>query len=185
MYRIEKQFDFCYGHRVWNQQLNAQFSLDSCHACRRLHGHQGTIHIALEANVLENGMVTDFKHLNVFKKWLDDTLDHKFIIDNNDPAKETLFPLLKSMQYVTDNFYNLHTIGNCEYATVNEKLFKNKEEYIKEIYEGLVIVNFVPTSENLSAWLFNIIQEQMQPLGVKVAELKFHETPKSHATYTP
>jgi 6-pyruvoyltetrahydropterin/6-carboxytetrahydropterin synthase len=64
---IDKQFDFCYGHRVWSQELNAEFSLDSCLACRHLHGHQGKIKIYLESDSLENGMVTDFKNLNWFK----------------------------------------------------------------------------------------------------------------------
>lgn len=93
MYKIAKQFDFCYGHRVWSQSLNPIFSLDSCLKCRHLHGHQGTINIFLEAEELKEGMVTDFKHLNWFKKWLDDTLDHKFIMDINDPALGSLFPL--------------------------------------------------------------------------------------------
>ena len=90
---IDKQFDFCYGHRVWNQSLNSEYSVDTCLKCRHLHGHQGKIKVHLSVTLDQNnlkerikkGMVTDFKHLNWFKKWVDDVLDHKIILDVNDP----------------------------------------------------------------------------------------------------
>ena len=37
-------------------------------------------------------MVTDFKHLNWFKQFLDCYTDHKFILDINDPLFSTLLP---------------------------------------------------------------------------------------------
>ena len=40
-WKISKEFEFCYGHRVWSQTLNTEFSLDGCLKCRHLHGHQG------------------------------------------------------------------------------------------------------------------------------------------------
>jgi 6-pyruvoyltetrahydropterin/6-carboxytetrahydropterin synthase len=174
---IDKQFDFCYGHRVWNQSLDANYSLDSCLACRHLHGHQGKIKIFLETDRLQSGMVTDFKHLNWFKVWLDDTLDHKFIIDKNDPlfsdllahyAKEGRADESK-LRFFEEGFY-LPDL-NC---------IQNESQALHEKYEGMVIVNFVPTSENISAWLLSIVQKRMAPLGVKVCSVEFWETPKSH-----
>ena len=49
---ISKAFDFCYGHRVWSQTLDAEFALDGCLSCRHLHGHQGKIiiHLAGSSN---------------------------------------------------------------------------------------------------------------------------------------
>jgi len=67
-WQISKQFDFCYGHRVWSQELNPEYSLDDCLMCRHLHGHQGKVLVHMESEKLKNGMVTDFKHLNWFKK---------------------------------------------------------------------------------------------------------------------
>jgi 6-pyruvoyltetrahydropterin/6-carboxytetrahydropterin synthase len=172
MWQIAKQFDFCYGHRVWSQTLNPTYSLDSCLKCRHLHGHQGTIHIFLEAEELKEGMVTDFKHLNFFKKWLDDTLDHKFIMDVNDPVRMTQFPLSHTLEKRDNSFW-----------IVPEGVFESEFSYIKEIYEGVVFVDFVPTSENLSKWIFDIVQEKMKPLGVKVTRVQFFETPKSQSNY--
>ena len=94
-WKISKEFEFCYGHRVWSQTLNIDFSLDACLKCRHLHGHQGKVIVYLESNELNNSMVTDFKHLNWFKAFLDDVLDHKFILDINDPLFSTLVPNIK------------------------------------------------------------------------------------------
>ena len=155
-WEISKEFDFCYGHRVWSQELNVEFALDDCLMCRHMHGHQGKIKISLESETLKAGMVTDFKHLNWFKKFLDDVLDHRFIIDSNDPLYDTLLPLYKKKE-------NLISYQQG-YKTPDIDLLKNEPLYIKELYEGFVIVDFVPTSENLSAWLLEIVQKKMSKI---------------------
>ncbi len=63
-WEIDKAFNFSYGHRVWTQTLNSEFSLDSQCTCRHKHGHEGLVKVYLSGNTLEQtGMVTDFKHL--------------------------------------------------------------------------------------------------------------------------
>ena len=170
-WEISKEFDFCYGHRVWSQELNTEFSLDDCLVCRHLHGHQGKIKIYLKDDKLKNGMVTDFKHLNWFKRFLDDTLDHKFILDINDPLYNTLLPFYK----------NKNDLIKCKenYSIPNLNKIKNEPNHIKELYKGFIIVDFVPTSENLSAWLLAIVQNKMKKIDVSVAKIEFLETPKS------
>ncbi|MCT7565523.1 6-carboxytetrahydropterin synthase [Aliarcobacter butzleri] len=170
-WEISKEFDFCYGHRVWSQTLNIDFSLDACLKCRHLHGHQGKVIVYLESNELNNSMVTDFKHLNWFKAFLDDVLDHKFILDINDPLFSTLVPNIKKE----------HLIKFEEgYFSINLTNFKNEE---LELYESYVVVDFVPTSENLSAWFLKIVQEKMNGLNIKVSKIEFLETPKSKSTF--
>ncbi len=172
-WQISKQFDFCYGHRVWSQELNTDFSLDDCLMCRHLHGHQGKVLVHMESEKLENGMVTDFKHLNWFKKFLDDTIDHKFIIDINDPLFSTLLPHYKNK----DNLVSMSE----NYKIPNLTFVKDEEIHIKEMYEGFIIVDFVPTSENLSAWLLGIVQKKMSQINIKVSHLEYFETPKSRS----
>lgn len=174
MWEISKSFDFCYGHRVHNQKLNPDFSIDSCLACRHLHGHQGKVIITLASSVLIDGMVTDFKHLNWFKKWLDDVLDHKFIIDKDDPLLKVLFPKVVIPSGVFENSTYFLPFGE------NYQYDNNAE---RELYEGLVIVPFVPTSENLSEWLFEIVDKKMMQIGVHVKSVQFYETPKSMSSY--
>ena len=173
VWEISKEFDFCYGHRVWSQTLNQEFSIDGCLACRHLHGHQGKIVIYLKSDKLENGMVTDFNHLNWFKQFLDDTLDHKFIIDISDPLFETMLPHYKDK----DNLY----IHPENYRTPNLNCIKNEPIHIYEMYEGFIIVDFVPTSENISAWLLQIVQKKMMEINITVSRIEFFETPKSRS----
>ncbi|MDN5103696.1 6-carboxytetrahydropterin synthase [Aliarcobacter butzleri] len=170
-WEISKEFDFCYGHRVWSQTLNIDFSLDACLKCRHLHGHQGKVIVHLESNELNNSMVTDFKHLNWFKAFLDDVLDHKFILDINDPLFSTLVPNIKKEDLIK---------FDEGYFSINLTNFKNEE---LELYESYVVVDFVPTSENLSAWFLKIVQEKMNGLNIKVSKIEFLETPKSKSTF--
>lgn len=173
-WKISKQFDFCYGHRVWSQELNSDYSLDSCLMCRHLHGHQGKVLVYLESDKLQNGMVTDFKHLNWFKRFLDDTIDHKFIIDINDPLFETMLPHYKDKKNLTQMKEN--------YKIADLSILKDEPKHILEMYEGYIIVDFVPTSENLSFWLLKIVDERMSELDIKVSHLEYFETPKSKST---
>jgi 6-pyruvoyltetrahydropterin/6-carboxytetrahydropterin synthase len=82
MFRISRQFDFCYGHRLLNYDGK----------CRFLHGHNGRVVIALESAELDDrGMLIDFSDVKrVVGKWLDDTLDHRMILHRADPAAEIL-----------------------------------------------------------------------------------------------
>jgi len=175
---IDKSFDFCYGHRVWSQILDEDFSIDGCLMCRHLHGHQGKIKIFLSSKELVNGMVTDFKHLNWFKVWLNSVLDHKFIIDRNDP----LFFDMMSHYCDEDGKMKeeMFLFHSEDYWTPKLELLDNPPVALIEKYEGMVVVDFIPTSENLTAWILEIVQERMKPLGVKVEAVEFWETPKSH-----
>ena len=173
-WKISKEFDFCYGHRVWSQTLNTEFSLDGCLKCRHLHGHQGKILVYLEAEKLKDGMVTDFKHLNWFKAFIDDVLDHKFILDSNDPLFKTLIPNVSKEDLIS---------FEEGYSIINLTKFKNEAIHLIELYEGYIIVDFIPTSENLSAWFLQIVQKKMDKLNVKVSHIEFLETPKSKSTF--
>ena len=118
-------------------------------------------------------MVTDFHHLNWFKLFLDATLDHKFIIDSHDPLFETLLPHFKDKHNLLS-----HEAG---YQTPDLTTIADEPSHLLEMYEGYIIVDFVPTSENISTWLMGIIQKKMSRLGVRVSHVEFLETPKSRS----
>lgn len=173
IWQISKEFDFCYGHRVWSQELNPDFSLDPCLSCRHLHGHQGKVIVHLESRELQRGMVTDFAHLNWFKRFIDEVLDHRFIIDIDDPLFPTLLP----------HFADKSALVWMEegYARVDFERIKGESSPILELYESFVVVRFVPTSESIASWLLELLRSRIQPLGVKVSSVEFLETPKSRA----
>ncbi|MDV2503765.1 MAG: 6-carboxytetrahydropterin synthase [bacterium] len=82
MYTVTKQIHFCYGHRLLNYDGN----------CRWLHGHNGLVEIELAAETLdEQGMVYDFTTIKrILKTWIDENLDHKMILNRDDPLVQTL-----------------------------------------------------------------------------------------------
>lgn len=178
---IDKQFSFCYGHRVWSQKLVSEFceSGDTHCACRHLHGHEGLVHVFLEGETLERGMVTDFKHLGWLKNFLDDNLDHKFVIDKNDPLYGRIVgndtKLLPVCVPGTDVCVGWE-------VDVNAHVFGSEPLY--EMMEGFFVVDFVPTSENFCKWLFDLISYKMAQLGIKVSRVDWFETPKSRSSYS-
>ena len=195
---IDKQFDFCFGHRVWSQELNTKYSLDGCLACRHLHGHQGKVKLFLGANDLNKGMVTDFKHTNIFKKWLDDVMDHKFVIDINDPLFSNLAgDILLTPDESLSWYENLMVNYNSEYGYARPDLdhitdilskldiSDAQKQAIYEKYEGLIIVNFIPTSERLCQWWYEVANKMLNGLGIDVVAVEYWETPKSHCRYQP
>lgn len=77
MFRVTRQIDFCYGHRLLNYDGK----------CKHLHGHNGRVIISLEAPTLDDrGMVLDFSDIKrVVNSWIDDQLDHRMILHRDDP----------------------------------------------------------------------------------------------------
>jgi 6-pyruvoyltetrahydropterin/6-carboxytetrahydropterin synthase len=78
MYRVTREIHFCYGHRLLNYAGK----------CRHLHGHNGRAVITLAAPELDPlGMVMDFSHIKrVVSGWIDETLDHKMLLHQDDPV---------------------------------------------------------------------------------------------------
>jgi 6-pyruvoyltetrahydropterin/6-carboxytetrahydropterin synthase len=85
MFQVTRELHFCYGHRL----------LEYDGKCRFLHGHNGRALITLEAGSLDNlGMVVDFSRIKqVLQTWIDEYLDHKMILHQNDP----MLPHLRDM----------------------------------------------------------------------------------------
>lgn len=83
MYRVTRQIEFCYGHRL----------LDYAGKCRHLHGHNGLAVVTLEGPKLDaRGMLVDFGDIKrTLQRWIDDELDHNMILHRDDP----LLPLLR------------------------------------------------------------------------------------------
>jgi 6-pyruvoyltetrahydropterin/6-carboxytetrahydropterin synthase len=65
--------------------------------------------------------------------------------------------------------------------SLEDETTESQKSAIFEKYEGMIFVDFVPTSENLAAWLLSVVQEKMKNLpGVRVKAVEYWETPKSH-----
>ena len=95
MYRVTRQIDFCYGHRLLNYAGK----------CKNLHGHNGQAVIVIESPTLDDrGMVMDFSDIKrVVSTWIDDNLDHRMILHRDDPAIPFLRELGEPLHIVDCN----------------------------------------------------------------------------------
>jgi len=180
-YTISKDFDFCMGHRVWSQSLSSEYAKTTVCKCRHIHGHEVKVTVTMTSDTLTNGMVVDFNNLNWLKEFLNTYIDHKFIIDSHDPLYNRLVGSVSTMPVIVPG--RLMTAGRVpdtlylDMATVN-----TTEE--KELLDSFFIVDFVPTSENLSKWLADIVQEKMKDLNVKVSNITWWESTKSRSEFS-
>jgi 6-pyruvoyltetrahydropterin/6-carboxytetrahydropterin synthase len=95
MFRVTREIDFCYGHRLLNYDGK----------CRYLHGHNGRAVIVLESATLDGrGMVLDFSEIKqVVSRWIDDNLDHRMILCRDDPAVSVLQKLGEPLHLIDAN----------------------------------------------------------------------------------
>jgi len=95
MFRVTREIDFCYGHRL----------LDYEGKCKNLHGHNGRAVIAIESRELDpRGMVIDFSDIKrIVSRWIDDSLDHRMILRRDDPAVDALEKLGEPMYLIDTN----------------------------------------------------------------------------------
>ncbi len=83
MYRVTREIEFCYGHRLLNYEGK----------CRHLHGHNGRAVITLQGPGLDQcGMLVDFGEIKrKVQQWIDENLDHNMLLCRDDP----LLPVLR------------------------------------------------------------------------------------------
>jgi 6-pyruvoyltetrahydropterin/6-carboxytetrahydropterin synthase len=95
MFRVSREIDFCYGHRLLNYEGK----------CRHLHGHNGRVVLTLEAARLNGrGMVLDFHQIkDVISRWIDDHLDHRMLLCRDDPAVPLLEKLGEPLLLMDEN----------------------------------------------------------------------------------
>ena len=74
---VTKIINFCYGHRLLNYDGK----------CKHLHGHNGKIEMDIATNKLDaRGMAYDFSDIKkMVKNWIDTTLDHRMLLNKEDP----------------------------------------------------------------------------------------------------
>lgn len=95
MFRVTQEIDFCYGHRLLNYSGK----------CRYLHGHNGKAVIVLQGERLDDrGMLVDFSDIKrAVASWIDQTLDHRMILNERDPVVEYLRGLQEPLLLLPEN----------------------------------------------------------------------------------
>ena len=111
-----------YGHNIG---LSACFRQPKAHShCKFLHGYSLQFKFTFEASELdERNWVVDFGGLKPLKAWLEDTFDHKVVLDKRDPFMH--------------HFETLETIGVADLTKLDGVgVEKFADELVQEMTNG-------------------------------------------------
>ena len=166
MYTISKYVELDAAHRVPDHKSK----------CFKLHGHRYRVEAVCEGVTLHNvgeqkGMLLDFGFLkDVLMEYVHDVCDHKTIWYCDDVLLNPIFADARAVDIV-----NQVRMAACmDGCALSDTL-------------GTVVVNFVPTAENLAQWWFEICAPRIEERSFGMAKLKtliVYETPTSVATYS-
>jgi 6-pyruvoyltetrahydropterin/6-carboxytetrahydropterin synthase len=81
--KITKRIEFDAGHRLVKHESK----------CANLHGHRYAVEVELTLllSLDDVGRILDFSEIkSVFGKWIDDNLDHAFIVNVHDPIVDAI-----------------------------------------------------------------------------------------------
>lgn len=130
-----------YGHNIG---LSAVFRQPKAHShCKFLHGYSLAFKFTFGAsNLDEKNWVVDFGGLKKLKKWLEDSFDHKLVLDRDDP-----------MMY---KFAELENAGLAEITILDgvgvekfaEHAWKFADDLVKEASDGRCWCESVECSEH-------------------------------------
>jgi 6-pyruvoyltetrahydropterin/6-carboxytetrahydropterin synthase len=129
MFRITREVSFSYGHRLYPYEGK----------CARLHGHNGRLRVTLASGTLdEAGMVVDFGYVKAaLSRWLEETLDHRLILQRDDPV-------VAALRAIGEEVYAV------DFNPTAENLARHVCDYLKSL--GLPVVEVqMQETENCSA----------------------------------
>ena len=131
-----------YGHNIGLSAVFRQPNADHSH-CHLLHGYSLAFTFTFGCTELDNkNWAVDFGGLKPLKKWLEDTFDHKTVIDINDPMKDDLLELeTKGLAQITQ----LDGVGAEKFA---EHAWRFADNLVKEMTHGRCWVESVECSEH-------------------------------------
>ena len=122
--------------------------------CRHLHGHRYVLLVTVKGKTQEDGsdegMVIDFAKLKAAMSEVVEGLDHRMMLSINDP--------------IIQGYYQ-----------------HSSEDYDKDRMErdGILIVDFVPTAENIAVWIWRKLLVKLLKSEMSVTKVQLYETPTS------
>lgn len=121
---------------IW--EMGHSLSFPYIGKCNQLHGHSWEVTFTYEGQPDERGMVIDFAEFRKMKQWIDENLDHKFLVKSNH--------LLLSPYFHNDNEWDLEIndlgIIPLDFNPTSENLAK----YLHEVCCSVMNLNPVQLS---------------------------------------
>ena len=191
---ITKKINFVAGHRVHSQNLPKSLGPNKC---RFLHGHEYMLELFITSDLDESGMVLDFTFFNYLNDFIQRFIDHRFILDINDPLFDSITGVTSKKIAKCLVYYTITVIdGKIELVSTDKEnslfskfnrysLFNNcYKEFSDEHKQSFIIVDFVPTAENLCNWFVKIF-DRMKTIGliptkIQLSKIRLYETQKAY-----
>jgi 6-pyruvoyltetrahydropterin/6-carboxytetrahydropterin synthase len=114
-----------YSHNVGLSCCFRQWRAKDSH-CRFLHGYALSVKLKFKGELDHRNWVYNFGDLKEVKKWLEDLLDHKTVIAEDDPELETFKQLDKQ------GLIQLRVIPSVGCEKFSEYIFDYIANYVKE-----------------------------------------------------
>jgi 6-pyruvoyltetrahydropterin/6-carboxytetrahydropterin synthase len=124
-------------------------------------------------------MVLDFNELKPIQKFLDRTVDHRLLLDIDDPLLQHWLECEDLS--LDDLIYDSEMDGWSLSAVV----VMARPTYLREWFSSWVVFDFPPTSEHLAQWLYNRLPRILLPetlIGIQWKTI-WHESSKSCAEF--
>ena len=81
------------------------------------------------------------------------------------------------------NLVKIQIVNRFDHALmVNQLIPEEQQELLRQTSERVIVVDFQPTSENIVAYIANILQQHL-PSGVSLFSIRLHETVTSFAEW--
>ena len=131
-----------YGHNIGLSAVFRQPHADHSH-CKYLHGYSLAFKFTFGCSDLDNkNWAVDFGGLKPLKQWLEDTFDHKTVIDENDPH--------------LNDFRILETKGLCQITVLDgvgaekfaEHAWRFADQLVREQTDGRCLCESAECSEH-------------------------------------
>lgn len=186
---ITKRINFVAGHRVHSQNLPKSLGPNKC---RFLHGHEYMLELFITSDLDESGMVLDFTFFNYLNDFIQRFIDHKFILDINDPLFDSITGVTSKLDWsrclvhctITEIDGKIELVSTDKEKSLFSKFNGYCEGFSDEHKQSFIIVDFVPTAENLCNWFVKIF-DRMKTIGlipakIQLSKIRLYETQKAY-----
>lgn len=141
MFRITKEFRFSAAHQIPNHPK-----------CGRLHGHNYSVLVALDAVALEDGMVMDYAIMSDIVRQVVDPMDHKYLQPG--PKYNPIIPA--DQQYLLGEGYEWSTaevLAGMIFNTLRDRFGQRYRLAYVTVQEGdTTSATFFASTSDLERW---------------------------------
>ena len=127
MYTVSKTFEFDAGHRLAKGYKGK---------CAAIHGHRYKVEVIFKSDKLDRyDMLLDFNIMSYIQNWIDENLDHKFLVYVNDPLLE----MLKQFSSVEESVGEIYICNDNPTAEFIAKLISSiAKKKFDQVYKVVV-----------------------------------------------